>query len=431
MSGRSTGGAALGELGAALVDTVDALEELAGGTGYADAVHRLLAVVRAQVGMRVAWLSEFVDDVQVLRFVDAAPGAHAPAEGLALPMSGSYCARVLDGRFPTLIPDARRVPEAALLDVTAELSIGAYVGVPLLSAQGVAVGMLCAVDAEPVPAVTDRNVRALRLLAQVLRDLQTRALTVARADDERREVRAALLRVVGGEGRHPVLQPIVDVRTGQAVAAEGLTRFTAASPVAHDGPRSPAQWFDDASRYGLRAELEIATAASVLDLLPEVPAQVALSVNLSPDTLMGPHLPTLLEGLPLERVLLEVTEHAPVVDYDAFEAVLAPYRAAGLRLAVDDAGAGYSSLRHVLAVQPEVVKVDIALVRCADEDLARRTLLQALVSFADATGCRLVAEGVETPGELAAVAACGVHLVQGYGIARPSPEPPWVGYPLA
>ena len=90
-----------------------------------------------------------------------------------------------------------------------------------------------------------------------------------------------------------------------------------------------------------------------------------------------------------------------------------------------DAGAGGASLRHVLSIDPELVNVDMALTRGADQDLARRTLLTAPASFADGVGCRLVREGVETEAELAAVAGCGISLVQGYALAAPSAEPAW------
>jgi EAL domain-containing protein (putative c-di-GMP-specific phosphodiesterase class I) len=166
----------------------------------------------------------------------------------------------------------------------------------------------------------------------------------------------------------------------------------------------------------------------VLDLLDEVPPELALAINLGPETLMTPRLAELLDGRPLSRIVLEITEHAPVADYDALSAVLRPYREQGLRLAVDDAGAGYSSLRHVLAVEPDLIKIDMALTRGADGDLVRRTLLTALAGFAQATGCRLVAEGVETPGELRALAACGIDLVQGYALAAPSTSPAWRDY---
>ena len=414
----------------ALPGDLEALAMLTAGTSYADAVHQLLAVVRTQLGMQVAWVSEFVGGDQVLRFVDAEPGAAAPEEGSHHPLNGSYCARVLDGRFPALIPDARAVPDAALLEITGELHIGAYVGVPLLGPQGVVVGMLCAVHDSAKPSLSERDVAALRLLVQLLHDLQARAVSAAQAVADRDRMRHTMQVVVEGRGRHPVLQPIVDLVTGRAVAAEGLTRFTATSPAAQ-GSRTTAQWFDDASRLGMRAELEIASAAAVLDLLDEVvPRHAAVSVNLSPDTLTSPALAALLAGRPLPRVVLEVTEHAPVGDYAALTATLAPYREQGLRLAVDDAGAGYASLQHVLAVRPDFIKIDMALVRSADVDLPRRTLLTALADFAEATSCRLVAEGVETEGELRAVAACGVHLAQGYLLGRPSRTPSWSGFTL-
>jgi EAL domain-containing protein (putative c-di-GMP-specific phosphodiesterase class I) len=400
---------------------------------YADAVHRLLAVVRTQLGMAVAWVSEFVGGDQVLRYVDAAEGADAPAEGARTPLGATFCARVLDGRFPSLVPDVRAVPEAALLDVAHELHIGAYVGIPLIGPHGVPVGMLCAVDGAARPDLSQRDEDALRLLADLLRDLQRSARHDAAEVRSREVLQQAVRAVVAGTGRHAVLQPIVDLVSGRAVAAEGLTRFTARSPAEHpgDGSRSPAQWFDDASHLGLREQLELASARAVLDLLDSVvPDGVAVSVNLSPQTLVGAGLAPLLDGRSLERIVLEVTEHAPVADYAALAAALDRYRARGLRLAVDDAGAGYSSFQHVLAVRPDLIKIDMVLVRGADRDLARRTLLTALADFAEATECRLVAEGVETDGELRAVAGCGVHLAQGHHLERPSRRPTWSGYPL-
>lgn len=116
------------------------------GAGYGTAVQRLLEVVRSQLGMEVAWVSRFVGTDQVLEYVDAARGAKAPPAGTRTPLSGSFCARVVDGRLPALIPDARAHPGTALLDITAELSIGAYLGVPLRTAGGHTTGMLCAIN---------------------------------------------------------------------------------------------------------------------------------------------------------------------------------------------------------------------------------------------------------------------------------------------
>jgi EAL domain-containing protein (putative c-di-GMP-specific phosphodiesterase class I) len=348
-----------------------------------------------------------------------------------MPLSGTYCSRVLDGSFPPLIPDARRTAAAALLDMAPEVNIGAYVGVPLVGPTGAAVGMLCAIDPFARASLQARDLAALELLAQVLHDLQQRAVSAEESRQERHALRSAVTDVLSGAGRHPVLQPIVDLTTGRVYAAEGLTRFTAPSPAQPGDPtlRSPAQWFDDASRLSLHEDLDLATAEAVLDLLHSVPPDIAVTINLGPDTLLTERLVELLAGRELHRIVVEITEHAPVTDYEALRAALRPYRDRGLRLAVDDAGAGYASLRHVLAVDPDLVKVDMALTRRADEDVARRTLLAALATFADGVGCRLVAEGVETAAELAAVAACGISLVQGYVLAPPSARPAWSGYP--
>lgn len=415
-------------LAASLPSDLDALAMLTADTSYADAVHQLLAVVRTQLGMQVAWVSEFIGTEQVLRFVDAADGADAPQEGSRLPLGGSYCARVLDGRFPALIPDSRSAPEAALLDITAQLQVGSYIGIPVLGPQGVAVGMLCAIHASASPGLSERDVAALRLLVQLLHDLRQRALSAVEAVAERARMERALSDVVQGVGRHSVLQPIVDLFSGRTIAAEGLTHFTAPSPAGPNG-RSPAQWFDDASRLGLREELELATAAAVLDRLDDdVPEHVLLTVNLSPSTLVGEGFRGVIAGRPLHRIAVEMTEHTPVLDYDRLSRALDPYREQGLQVAVDDAGAGFASLRHMLAVHPDLVKIDMALVRGSGVDIARRTLLMALADFAEVTGCQLVAEGVETDAELRAVSACGVHLAQGYFFGRPSRQPSWSGF---
>jgi EAL domain-containing protein (putative c-di-GMP-specific phosphodiesterase class I) len=413
--------------GTDLANDLEALGTLTPGTSFADAVHRLLAVVRSQLGMQIAWVSEFVGTDQVLRFVDAAEGVRAPAEGTTMPLSGTLCARVLDGRFPTLIPNSRQMPDAALLDSSPDLQIGAYVGVPLIGPNGVATGMLCSVSDRACPGLSERDVVTVRLLAQLLHDMQQRAMSAVNAADERERLRRGMSSVIAGRGRHAVLQPIVDLATGQGIAAEGLSRFEPGE----FGMRAPAQWFDDAGRLGLRTELEIAAAASVLDLLDDgLPSAVALSVNLSPESVLSPGFDTLLAGRRVSRIIVEMTEHAPVDDYTALGELLRPYREQGLRVAVDDAGAGYASLKHVLALQPDLIKVDMALVRGCDRDLARRTLLSALTDFAEATECRLVAEGVETEDELRSVAACGVHLAQGYFLGRPSRHPEWTGFPM-
>lgn len=231
------------------------------------------------------------------------------------------------------------------------------------------------------------------------------------------EVRARITAAVAGENRCTVLQPVVDARTGRVAGAEALSRFTTA-------PDRPDLWFADAERVGLRVELELAAASDALAWLRRPDGPVVLSVNLSPRAVASPGFPRLVSAVDPARVVVEITEHAAVDDYAVLRAALAPARAAGLRLAVDDAGAGYASLRHVLQLHPDLVKVDTSLVRGIDADPAQQALVACLVAFARAIGGCLVAEGVETQAEYDTVARLGVQLVQGHLLARPAPG--WV-----
>ena len=124
---------------------------------------------------------------------------------------------------------------------------------------------------------------------------------------------------------------------------------------------------------------------------------------------------------PLDRLVLELTEHEQVEDCAALNAALQPARARGLRLAVDDAGAGCASMRHWLLLQPDLLKLDVSLVRDVDADDTKRALCAAIITFAQNTGIRVVAEGVETEAELAVLRALGADYGQGYLLRRPAP----------
>jgi EAL domain-containing protein (putative c-di-GMP-specific phosphodiesterase class I) len=185
--------------------------------------------------------------------------------------------------------------------------------------------------------------------------------------------------------------------------------------------RSPDQWFAEAEEVGLAEELEIALARKALEALSELPKDILLAVNFSPATIMTESFSKLFATLPLERVVLEVTEHAAVANYTELTARLHPFRLRGLRLAVDDAGAGHSSFRHVLDLRPDTIKLDMSLTRSIDRDRGRQALAGALSMFGRAMGSQIVAEGVESEAELEALRRVGVTKVQGYLTGRPMP----------
>jgi EAL domain-containing protein (putative c-di-GMP-specific phosphodiesterase class I) len=148
---------------------------------------------------------------------------------------------------------------------------------------------------------------------------------------------------------------------------------------------------------------------------------VVVSVNVSPETVVSPFFHAALRGAPPERLVLEITEHARVDDYDTLLRALAPSRQAGTRLAVDDAGAGFSSFRHILRLEPDFIKLDIEITPDIDSDPVRKALASALVTFGTTLGATIIAEGVETKHELEALQSMGVECGQGFLLGVPQP----------
>ncbi|WP_445003249.1 EAL domain-containing protein [Halomonas mongoliensis] len=160
-----------------------------------------------------------------------------------------------------------------------------------------------------------------------------------------------------------------------------------------------------------------------LTSLSDIPAAAYLSLNASPATILSGRLDDMFESYPLDRLMLEVTEHDVVDDYAGLFDSLASMRARGLRLAIDDAGAGYASFRHILRLAPDVIKLDRSLTHEIDRRDESRALAAALIGFASKTGSRLVAEGVETQEELATLREIGICKAQGYLLGRPGALP--------
>jgi EAL domain-containing protein (putative c-di-GMP-specific phosphodiesterase class I) len=212
-----------------------------------------------------------------------------------------------------------------------------------------------------------------------------------------------------------VLQPIVDVRTSVTVGVEALTRFTALPA------RTPDVWFADADTVGMRNQLELATASLALAELARLRGDLTMSVNVSPAVALSGRLQEILLEKPLDRIILELTEHTAVEDYPALLAALSPWRKRGARLAVDDAGGGYASFAHVLNLHPDYIKLDVNLTRDIHIDMSRSALARALVGYASELGIDVIAEGIETAAELDAIVALGVPYAQGFHLGRPKP----------
>ncbi len=228
-----------------------------------------------------------------------------------------------------------------------------------------------------------------------------------------REARATLLGVIGHRAFRPVFQPIVDLAEGSTVGYEALTRF--------DDGADPATRFAAAAATGLGVELELATLKAALQAAKGLSSSMWLSVNVSPRLV--------LSGAPLRSLLrrhggdvvCEVTEHEEIGDYTRFRAMIA--RLPKVKIAIDDAGAGFANFRHVLELRPAYVKFDRSLIAGIDQDLIRQELLRGMLPFMRAARCHLIAEGIETKAELAVLQALGVPLGQGFLLGRAAPAP--------
>jgi EAL domain-containing protein (putative c-di-GMP-specific phosphodiesterase class I) len=217
------------------------------------------------------------------------------------------------------------------------------------------------------------------------------------------------------DGVVPVFQPLVSLSTGQVAGYEALARFP------HPPARRPDEWFAVAQRVGLGPELE-ARALRAATEATDRPPGTFLTFNLSASALMSD---AAIAALPadLSDIVIEITENERVGDDDRLAQRLEPLRKRGARVAVDDAGAGYSGLQQVMRIQPDIIKLDRSLVANVDSDPAKAALIDSFVRFARRTGASVCAEGIETPEELKVLADLDVTYGQGFGLARPAA--PW------
>jgi EAL domain-containing protein (putative c-di-GMP-specific phosphodiesterase class I) len=225
--------------------------------------------------------------------------------------------------------------------------------------------------------------------------------------------------VSAGESLEMHLQPIVNLSrpTRTPVGFEALARFRT-TPY-----EPPNVWLERAGQAGLQHELELSCVRAALALLALLPASAYLAVNVSPETLVSPEFARILADAPANRIVVEVTEHAIVREYESLVHVIGGLREQGLRLAVDDAGAGFASFRHVLELGPEIIKLDTHLIRGIHQDRSREALVRSLVSFAADVGATLVAEGIESGEDLMTLCDAHVPFGQGYLFAQPGPAP--------
>ena len=382
--------------------------------GTTNSISRSLDAVRRHLGMEVAYVSEFVDGRAVFRHVDAPGLDHLIKVGDSQDLKDVYCEHILAGRLPELMPDTADFELAVSLPITRAVPIGAHVSVPVRLKDGRPYGMFCCLSPTPNLSLNQRDLDMMRVFA----DLAGQQISSSiEAEQGVQAARDQIDRVIVGTDYRFHYQPIMQFDPGTIIGYEALCRFQA-QPY-----RSPDLWFNEAFKVGLGTTLELAVIDMAIEALDTVPDDQFVSINASPDTIMGGSLIERLAGWPLGRIVIEVTEHAAVEDYQALRAALDPLRRAGARLAIDDAGAGFASLQHIVHLAPDFIKLDKTLTKGIDADAVRRALAAALAHFANETNSRIIAEGIETDAEYATLRSLGIVAGQGYLFGRPSPLP--------
>ena len=303
--------------------------------------------------------------------------------------------------------------EGAYGNVLGDLGILAMAHAPIRNGEGL-LGVVVAGTRDPLyaqhmidhlPAVGEFAATASALLAQQLEG--------SRRVSQRR---ARLDAIIASQAFHPVFQPIVDLTSHAIVAYEALTRF--------DDGTVPDALFAEAWAMDRGAELELVTVEAALVAANQLPPGRWLEVNMSPRLLSETtRLRAALARLDDRQVVIEITEHESVADYRALGTAIDAL-GDGVLTAVDDAGAGIANFAHIVELRPDFVKLDISLVRGIESDIGRQALVMAMRHFAQTTGCQLVAEGVETEAEAAAIERLGVEFAQGYWYGRPAPAVP-------
>lgn len=373
-------------------------------------IDQALAAIRLHLDLDIAFVAEFLGTSRVFRNVHSCRPNIAFRVGLSVPMTQGYCEHVVAGRLPELIPDTAKNPLARSISETNALPIGSHISVPIRVAGGRVFGTLCCIGHKPRPDLDERDLRLMRMLSAVIASDLAADL---KASAERLEKIERISTAMENGLPNIVFQPIVRLLDHAIVGVEALSRFN------DDAGWAPDAWFAEAHKVGMGDVLELLAVSKTFSECSILSEPLDLNVNLSATSLCSPSIESVLRAFDPRHLVIEITEHEPVKDYASILSALAPLRAEGVRVAIDDAGEGYSSMKRVLALRPNILKFDVSLTRGIDKDPARQAMAAGLCEFARRTNTSIVAEGVETEGELVALKELKVENAQGYRFGRP------------
>lgn len=392
----------------AIFDQLDSSE-----INFSETMSCLVKSLRQRLNMEVAFISEFVDGRRMFRFVDSQQGVEIIAANEGGPLDESYCQRVADGRLPEFISNAQTHAAACELPVTCDLPVGTHISVPIRLTGGEIFGTFCTFSRYSDDNLNERDLGVVRVFADLAGALISKHLDLFESVQLARTQISDLLR---NDQLTLFAQPVKDLLSGVTVGYELLSRVTGPNPI------RPDILFQQAARIGMASDLGHRTVEKARQMLDDKRlGEHFVALNLTPEFILGNDLDHLFGTDSLDHLVLEITEHAIIKDYTDLRERLRPLRNRGARVAIDDTGAGYASLRHILQLSPDIIKLDISLIQNIHCDTERQALTTALISFSRCRQYRLIAEGIEQAEELATLIDLGIEWGQGYFFAKPQP----------
>ncbi|MBA6326622.1 EAL domain-containing protein [Colwellia sp. MB02u-6] len=382
-------------------------------------LNKLLSIVRKHLDMEVAFISKFINKDRVFDIVDTKNEMLPINVSDSDPIEETYCAKIVDNVLPNIIHNTKKNDITSKLPITDKLSIGSYIGVPIKLSTGEIYGTFCCYKKSPDDTLNQRDLSFLNAIADIASELIEKNVET---EFSHNEMKAKITSVLKQNKINIHYQPIFNLQSNKIIGYESLSRF---NTIPYE---SPDIWFADASQVNLGEELEILAIKSAIKGINEFNLDTYIAINASPAYVLNGAVARALQGINLERIILEITEHAPIKNYPDFRKALEPLRKQGLRIAIDDAGSGYSSFQHVLELEADIIKLDITLTQNINSNHRKYLLATALCAFSKSINCSIIAEGVETVEELNSLRELGVDSVQGYLLGRPMPIKDAVSY---
>ena len=374
-------------------------------------IYEILRTLQSHLEMDVVFIGEFTDNKRIIKHVVKSDAGSAIEESAFDPISETYCNKIVTGEIPPLIKNTKNNAITQNMAVTDKLAIGCYLGVPIEFDDGHVYGTLCCFKHSHDESLRSRDLHLVDAFAELAGKKLSKMIAI---EEKNKAILDRVQSVLNNTLLHMAFQPVYDLSTNTIATFEALARFD------HPSQNTPDIWFREAKEVGLGKEMELLAIKKAISALDELPQEINISINISPEYIISGELEECLQGSDMSRLLIEITEHEKIESYANVNVAFERLRQSGARLAVDDVGAGHANFFHIIELQPNVIKLDMSLTRNIDTDFHRQALAKALIAFSRSVGARIIAEGVETAQELEMLKSLKVDKVQGYFIGKPS-----------